>query len=139
MNNCPFCSEDIKKRLIEQGDYSYVVLSNPRFVPGHLLVILSRHIQKLSELNNQEIKEVFNFLAKYQNKILDKLGKGSEIRQNTRPYIKNTKTHINHLHFNLYPRNKNDRIETDIDAIRRSLYQDLTITEHKKMLKLLKK
>lgn len=137
MNVCPFCSEVIKKRLIKDGENVFVVLSSPRITLGHLLVIPKRHVQKFSELKVEEMKELFEFLAYLQNKILEKLSKGVEVRQNFRPYMKNTKTHVNHLHFNVFPRDENDEIEKTVDVYRRSLYKYLSKKEQEKLLALL--
>lgn len=134
---CPFCSQEIKVRAFKEGTLAFVLLSNPRIAPGHLLIIPKRHVQKLSELNNREIKEIFELLANYQDKILNKLGNGTEIRQNYKPYFGNSKTHVNHFHFHLVPRKESDEIATRVDIYRKPLYRDLSEKENQRVLRLL--
>ena len=45
------------------------MFSNPRLMEGHLLVIPKRHVEKLSELNEEERKELFDTVIEYQEKI----------------------------------------------------------------------
>ena len=134
---CPFCSEEIKKRAVEESDLSFVLLSDPRVAPGHLLVIPTRHVQTLSELKDEEVKELFKFLAVYQQKILNKLSSGVEVRQNYKPYFKDSRTHVNHLHFHIVPREENDQIAEKVDVHRKPLYQDLSEKEKERVLRLL--
>ena len=115
---CPFCTREIKRRALKEGKFAFVLLSTPRVAPGHLLIIPKRHVQRLSELNDREVKEIFKLLGKYQDKILDKLGNGTEIRQNYKPYLENSETHVNHLHFHLVPRKETDEIATRVDIYR---------------------
>ena len=134
---CPFCSEEVKERALKKGKFAFVLLSNPRIAPGHLLTIPKRHVQKLSELNNSEIKEIFEFLANFQDKILSKLSTGTEIRQNYKPYFGNSKTHVKHFHFHLVPRKETDEIATRVDIYRKPLYKELSEAEKNRILKLL--
>lgn len=136
-DNCAFCSIEVKERAIQEGSFSIVLLSNPRLSRGHVLVIPKRHIQRFSELTEDEIKEMSAFLATYQEKVLDKLGTGTEIRQNYRPEKKDSRTHVNHFHFNLMPRSGGDELEQEVDVHRRSLYKDLSDEEKKEVIELL--
>lgn len=136
-NYCVFCSPEIKKRIVQQGKFSFVILSNPRITQGHLLIIPKRHIHKFSELKIRESEEIFKLLGIYQEKVLNKLSKGTEIRQNYRPYKKDSKTHVNHFHFHVLPRDENDEIAKKVDIHRKTLYKDLSEKEHKKLLNLL--
>lgn len=135
---CAFCSNEIKERSIKQGDHVFVLLSNPRVAEGHLLVIPIRHVHKISDLNIEEVKEIFKFLGHYQNKILYKLATGTEIRQNFKPYFKDSNTHVNHFHFHIVPRNETYKIARKVDLHRKPLYQPLSRSEQNKITKLLK-
>lgn len=128
-SDCPFCGDDIKKRTIDEGGLTKVVVSSPRLAYGHLLIMPKRHLQKYSELNPEEIIELMTLLAKYQDKILEKLSKGTEVRQNHVPYKENSRTHVNHFHFNLIPRDDNDEMSKKVDPLRRLLYQDVSDDE----------
>ena len=134
---CAFCSDVIKERLIEEGKFTMVVLSNPRLAAGHLLVIPKRHVLKFSELKSKETVELFRLLGKYQDKVLGNLGKGTEIRQNYKPYFKNSETHVNHFHFHIVPREENDGIAKQVDVHRKPLYIEMSGQEFKKVRGLL--
>jgi len=55
--NCVFCEINKEKtRIIEEKEYTLVILSNPRLTEGHLLIIPKRHVEKISELNKEEKK-----------------------------------------------------------------------------------
>lgn len=138
MSDCAFCSEEIRKRLIEEGKYSVVFLSNPKLTVGHLLIVPKRHVHIFSDLKKEEILEMSKFLAKYQDEVLKKLASGTEIRQNFRPHKHDSKTHVNHFHYHILPRNEDDEIAKKVDANRTHLYTDLTKKEREKLTKLLK-
>jgi histidine triad (HIT) family protein len=123
MNKCPFCTILTEKssRLFKEYKYSFLVFSDPRLVPGHLLVIPKRHVEKLSELSQEEKTELFKLVEKYQEKILTTIASGCDIRLNYRPFMKQGRLKVNHLHFHLQPRENEDllfqraqRFETDL-------------------------
>ena len=137
-NVCAFCSGEMRKRAVEIGKFSTVILSNPRLTPGHILIIPKRHVQIFSDLENGEVLEIFKFLAKYQDKVLNTLSKGTEIRQNYRPFKKDSDTHVNHFHFHILPRDEDDELAKKVDIHRKPFYKNLTEEENKKITKLLK-
>lgn len=136
---CPFCTTARQEdRILKEGSYTYVILSNPRLVPGHLLVIPKRHVAgKLEDLSQEERDEILEFLIEFQTKILKKLASGCEIRQNYKPFIENNRTHVNHVHFHLYPRERTDELYEKIDSHREGVFKDISEEEKKKILGLL--
>lgn len=61
---CPFCKiNPDRTKIVEEAEKAFVCLSNPRLMPGHLLVIPKRHAEHLSELDAQERKEIFKDLT----------------------------------------------------------------------------
>ena len=136
---CPFCTTVKQEgRILKDGQYAYVILSNPRLVAGHLLVIPKRHIEgKLQDLSKEEQDEIFGFLVEFQAKILEKLASGCEIRQNYKPFIENSRTHVNHLHFHLYPREDRDELYEKIDFNRDPIFKEILEKEKKRILHLL--
>jgi diadenosine tetraphosphate (Ap4A) HIT family hydrolase len=120
--NCPFCNLDKERnRIVEEKKHVLVMLSNPRLVDGHLLVISKRHIEKPSEMTADERKELFETVLEYQEKILSKFASGCDIRQNCRPFQKQDNLKVDHIHFHLLPREFKDdlyqrcqKYETDI-------------------------
>jgi diadenosine tetraphosphate (Ap4A) HIT family hydrolase len=136
MSNCPFCQND-QKLIIEESKLVKVIFSNPRLTRGHLLVIPKRHIETIWELKDQEIKETFHFLQIFQKKIVEKIGTGCDTRQNYRPFLKQSKLKVNHLHFHLIPRTLNDEIFQKVQKHQVEIFKDLTNRERASVLKLL--
>ena len=134
---CPFCTTVRKEgRMLKEGKYMYVILSNPRLMPGHLLVIPKRHVMRLVELTKEERDELLDLLIEFEEKILQKLFAGCDIRQNYKPYVENNRTSVKHFHFHLQPRNLNDELHQTIDPVHKPLYQDLPAEEKGQMVKL---
>lgn len=87
-------------------------------------------------MNEEERKEIIDFVIEFEEKILDKLASGCDIRQNFKPYVKNSRTHVNHLHFHLHPREFKDELHEKADVYRNPLYRDLPEEEKGKLSKL---
>lgn len=134
---CPFCEIAKEERILKSGSHAHVILSNPRLMPGHLLVIPKRHVYRLSELTEAEKEEIFAFLVEFQNKIIGKLAAGCDIRLNFKPYVENSSTHVNHMHFHLLPRDLNDELQEKAERHKDPLYQELANEEKERILKLL--
>lgn len=139
-NECPFCgSARTEGRILKEGEFAYVIFSNPRLMPGHLLVIPKRHIDgRVGDLSKDERDEIFDFLSEFQAKILDKVASGCDIRQNFKPYVKNSRTHVNHMHWHLQPREFKDEIYEKADVYRDPLYRDLSPEERDQLFAVLK-
>ena len=136
--NCPFCTTAREEdRILKEGEHFYVIFSNPRIMPGHLLVITKRHVQRLSELSDEEKKELLDLIIEFEEKILEKLSVGCDIRQNYKPYVLNNRTSVKHFHFHLYPRDENDEFHKVIDPHHKTLYRDLPDEEKERLFKLL--
>ncbi len=134
---CPFCNIDKEKnRIIKSGKYVWVIMSNPRLVEGHLLVVPKRHVEKLSELNNKEKDELINTTIEFQELILKKYASGCDIRQNCRPFQKESKLKVNHLHLHLQPRELFDELYKVSQIYEKELFKDLDGGEIKKFTKL---
>lgn len=122
MNDCPFCTVDnVKTRTLRDSENSRVILSNPRLMQGHLLVVPKRHIEQPWELTDVELKEIFSHIRDLQKKISTTLGTGCDVRQNYRPFMKQGELKVDHVHFHLLPRTFQDdlyersmKFETDI-------------------------
>ena len=134
--DCPFCTKVKEHGILKEGKYMYVIFSNPRLMPGHLLVIPKRHVQRLSQLDEEERKELIDFVIEFEEKILEKLSSGCDIRQNYKSYVENSRTHVNHLHFHLHPRDLNDEMHQVLDPRQKPLYRDLSEDEKENMFKL---
>lgn len=137
--DCPFCKIDLERtRILKEGKYTLVVLSNPRLVDGHLLVIPKRHVEKLSELNEKEKLEIFETLLEFQEKILTKFASGCDIRQNCRPFLKQNELKVDHVHFHLIPRELDDELYQKCQIPEIGIFRMLTEEEKEKFVKLFK-
>ncbi len=136
--NCPFCDIDKERnRILKDGNFVRVIFSNPRLMPGHLLIIPKRHVEKISELNNGEQQESFKMIIEFQEKILSKVASGCDVRQHYRPFEKQGRLKVNHLHFHLQPRELYDKLYEKSQILEKDVFKDLTPKELDKMFKIL--
>lgn len=67
---CIFCDIDqskIENTIIEETDYFYILPTLGSLVDGYVLIVTKRHINSMSELNDNELEEYKTIIAKYQN------------------------------------------------------------------------
>lgn len=137
--NCPFCNITKKEpeRILAEKDKVVVVLSNPRLMKGHTLVIPKRHVKRLSELNEDEKKELMETVIEFQEKILDEVAPGCDIRRHYRPFLDDAIT-VAHLHVHLQPRHFADKLWEESQQHHRDLFEDLSKKEREEMKNLIK-
>lgn len=133
---CPFC--DPKDRVLRENKRAVVILSNPHKVPGHFLVLPKRHIEKPWELTKDELSDIFELIFFIEQKILGKLGDGVDIRQNYRPFMKQNKLKVDHVHFHVYPRSLEDYLYKVSEQYETQLFADLDEKEAQAVADLLK-
>jgi ATP adenylyltransferase len=119
---CPFC--DCDERVLKSNDLAQVILSDPHKVPGHLLVMPKRHIEKPWELTHAELADVFDLIFFIEQKLTGKLGDGFDIRQNYRPFI-NHEAKVDHVTFHVIPRSPDDYIYKVSEQYESDLYVEL--------------
>lgn len=135
MENCPFCKEN-NRVIIEENKSAIIFFSNPRLTKGHLLVTPKRHVEKPWKLTEKELFDIFCLLFKYQPMLADTFG-GCDIKENYRPFIKQNRLKIDHVHFHLVPRSLFDKIyEKSIDESK--LFEDLKENEIREITELIK-
>lgn len=135
--NCPFCTINPAKNVIlKEGNNVRVIFSNPRLMPGHLLVIPKRHVEKISELNEEEKKELFDTTVEFQEKILSKFADGCDIRQHYRPFCKQDDVKVDHLHIHLQPRKFEDELYKKVQVFERNAFKEVSPEELKKLIKI---
>ena len=132
---CPFC--DSKEPVLKENEHAKVILSNPRKVPGHFLVVPKRHIEQPWELTHEELANIFDLIAFIEQRIIGKLGDGVDIRQNYRPFLQQNNLKVNHVHFHVIPRALDDYIYSVSEQYERDLFADLDDLERKEVGKLL--
>jgi diadenosine tetraphosphate (Ap4A) HIT family hydrolase len=133
---CPFCN--VEDRVLKENEHAYVTLSNPRKVPGHILVLPKRHIEEPWQLTTDELRDIFELIFFVEQRILGRLGDGVDIRQNYRPFKKQDELKKNHVLFHVIPRSKDDYLYTAAEKFERDLFADLDDLERKEVEKLLK-
>lgn len=130
MPNCPFCTiNELKTRTLRESKNVRVIFSNPRLVKGHLLVTPKRHVEQPWELNGTELKEIFAHIHELQKKLAETLGTGCDIRQHYRPFMKQGRLKIDHLHFHLLPRAFKDDLYERSMKYETGIFSDLSDEE----------
>lgn len=133
--DCPFC--DAGKRVLKSNATAEVILSNPRKVPGHFLVVPKRHVEQPWELTKDELGDIFELIFFIEQKVIGKLGDGCDVRQNYRPFLQQGELKVNHVHFHVIPRSLYDYIYRISEKYDAELFADLDTTEAKEVAKLL--
>src|SRR5665647_1813347 len=126
-NNCPFCNP--KERVLKENEHALVMLSNPHKVPGHFLVLPKRHIEKPWELSHAELADIFDLIFFIEQRIIGKLGDGCDVRQNYRPFMKQSKLKVDHVHFHIYPRSPDDYLYKVSEQFETELFAELDDAE----------
>lgn len=137
--NCPFCSIDEEKtRIIEEKANTFVILSNPRLLPGHVLVVPKRHVEEIFDLTSNERKEIFDLAIKYQKKIIDKIASGCDMRHFYRPFASESAARVEHIQIHLLPRERNDSLK-EMMRLEKKLWTALVPSEREKFTRSLGK
>ena len=134
--DCPFCNPT--ERVLKQTSTAQVILSNPRKVPGHFLVVPKRHVEKPWELTGEELQDIFELIFFVEKKIIGKLGEGVDIRQNYRPFVAQSRLKVDHVHFHVIPRSLQDYIYKVSEQYEDELFAELDDAERDEVSKLLK-
>ena len=132
---CPFC--DVTDRVLKENELAFVLLSNPRRMEGHFLVIPKRHIELPTDITDEEIIAVFQLVKFVQSKIIGTLGDGADVRQHYRPFLPQGRTKVNHMHYHVMPRTFKDKLFSEVEYNDGVLFEDLSKEEHDRIAKLL--
>lgn len=135
---CPFCEIITKnrQRIITESKNIFTILSDPRLMPGHLLVIPKRHVEKFNELTVKEREELFDEAIRLEEIILSKLSSGCDLSQHYRPFIKQSRLKINHLHIHLRPRELKDNLYKKVQRYEADVFTNLRPAELKRYKKI---
>jgi len=138
MDDCPFChiKDSEQDRILYEGEYVYVILSDPRLVEGHTLVIPKRHVERPSEMKEPERKELFDTLFEWQDRIMKLYAKGCDIRQHCRPFLPQDWIKQDHVHFHLQPRFFQDQLWERCQKFEREMFVLLPDDERDRFMKL---
>ena len=105
-------------------------------MPGHLLVIPKKHVEKFSELSLEKKGEFFGEVILIQEKILEEVASGCDLSQHFRPFIKQSRLKVNHLHMHIRPRTFEDELYQKVQIHEKEVFTDILKTEFKKYKKL---
>lgn len=103
---CPFCKDNIKTAAFAEENGFLAIYNHSPILPGHSLVIPSKHISSLFDLSEDEISAFFSFARKitsfltkhYKSDAYDwSLQEGESAGQS-----------VDHLHLHIIPRNPGD-------------------------------
>ena len=136
MKDCNFC--DLGDRVIKSNEHANLFLSNPRKVPGHFLVTPKKHVEKPWDLEPVELLHTLDLVLQTQKALAKEYSSGADVRQNYRPYMKQGRIKMDHVHYHVLPREKDDEIYTQAEKTERRLFSDLPPEEIKKFTKLIK-
>lgn len=136
VEDCVFCNP--KERVLKENELALAVLSNPRKVPGHFLVMPKRHVEKPWELTSEELTSVFELIFFIEQRIIGKLGDGADIKQNYRPFLPQSRLKSDHIVFHVYPRSLQDYLYKVAEIYETDLFTDLDDLERNEVAKLLK-
>ena len=135
--NCPFCT--LGDRVLKENGTAIAFLSNPRKVPGHFLVSPKRHVEKPWDITPEEREDIFEFIGFIEQRLIAAgLGDGCDVRQNYRPFMKQGRVKVDHVHYHVIPRSLEDYIYQISEKYDSELFADLDPAEAKEVAKLLK-
>ncbi|MEK7174555.1 MAG: HIT family protein [Patescibacteria group bacterium] len=134
---CPFC--DLGGRAVLENEFAAVILSDPRKVKGHCLVVPKRHVERPWELTEGELLDIFKLINAVEQKLIPTFGDGCDIRQNYRPFLKQDRTKVDHVHFHVIPRRFDDDIYKRVQYAETDLFEDLPESEAGEMAELLRR
>lgn len=105
MNDCPFCNLD-KERIIFENNLSYALLDIYPVTRGHTLIIPKRHILLIEDITQKEFLDLFETTIKVKSGLTKFLNpQGFNFGLNLGEVSGQS---IDHIHFHLIPRYKND-------------------------------
>jgi len=142
---CPFCKIETQGvRILWQNRRFVVILSNPRLMAGHTLVIPRRHVGAPFELNIFTQIELLWIVLKWQRKLIrifsqawDKPA-GCDVSWHTRPFMPQTQLSIpGHAHVHLRPRYWSDPYYEAVLKHETPFFQDAKAAERAQMRDLL--
>ncbi len=134
---CPFCNNTDKP--VRENKLAQVIMSNPHKVPGHVLVMPKRHIEKPWEMTNDELQDCFELIFLIEQRFIDKLGDGFDIRQSFWPFREQDDLKAKHVLFHVIPRSEDDYLfQISEGKNPEDLYADLDDVEGDAVARLLR-
>jgi len=131
---CRFCKilSDKNNKILKTSEHTLTILSDPRLMSGHFLVIPKRHVERLSELKQEERQDLLEEVTYLQEKIIAMLAPGCDICEHYRPFIPDNKLKVSHLHFHLRPRKLDDELYTKVQIHEKEIFKNVEEEEVEK-------
>ncbi|MEF8847438.1 MAG: hypothetical protein V5A57_03370, partial [Candidatus Paceibacterota bacterium] len=81
----------------------------------------------------EENRELWDTVVGFQEKILEKVAPGCDIRQHYRPFMGQSTTKVNHLHVHLQPRRNEDELYEKVQVHQEEVFEDLPEEDRKQL------
>lgn len=106
--DCHFCyfSETDEERVVNRGKGFVSFFSNPRFRRNHLLVVPDEHYVHPHEMSAELLGKIVREAETIAH-VVD-FGYGSVVTQKSQPRQKENGIKMDHVHFHVWPRTKQD-------------------------------
>ncbi len=106
--NCEFCkNSEIDSRVIIENELAKAFPSIQPIVPGHILIIPKRHIQRFEELNEKERGSIFDLMDKVKKALIKTFeAEGFNIAWNENEIAGQS---VPHFHLHIVPRKGGDK------------------------------
>jgi ATP adenylyltransferase len=109
---CRFCHLDRQRnRVLHETPSLFVILSNPRLMPGHALVIPKQHVGAVYDLDPDVREELLSTVLLFQEHMIINFSQrrkkpaGCDVSWHTRPFMPTTALTVpGHAHVHLRPR-----------------------------------
>lgn len=125
---CPFCDKErFISQLVAENDTAALILSLAPYQRHHLLIIPKRHLEKILEIKNEEMKDIID-IQNLAVKILYQLGY-TDMSVLVREGEKVGKS-VKHLHYHIIPEVMLSPNEID--------FKNRSISDGKKIIDILK-
>lgn len=104
---CTFCDkENISIRIIYKNNFVMSFPTNIPITPGHILVCPVRHVAKLDELSDEELKTIKDLIIQLKKALIQTFGaEGFNIAWNEGAPAGQA---VEHLHIHIVPRKSGD-------------------------------
>lgn len=131
IDECPFCNLD--ERIILENEHANLFLSDPRKVEGHVLVTPKRHIEKPWEIKPDELLAIFGLVYIAQQRLAAAFEGGCDVKQNYRPFMKQGRVKVDHVHYHVYPRTNEDILYQQVEKYETDMFINLSEDERRRV------
>jgi len=126
----------MNERVLESNEHANLFLSNPRKIEGHMLVTPKRHIEQPWHITDEELVAVFGLVRVAQQALVKEFGGGVDVKQNYRPFMPQSRVKVDHMHYHVYPRTKEDELYQTSERFEREMFINLPDEEQARIEKL---